>query len=135
MSPDIFEETKRRLDLAHDAGDVGPEMPWVFVAEFFSGDAERLARIAAMYDIHDSAPRFAVERGKVVPDRRAIQGFIFHPRHESCRGVCVPFDITNSSIGRDCDMQSEVEATGSGAEGKPEQGFPSAGRSRAPGGR
>jgi hypothetical protein len=113
MPADIFEEAKRRLDLAHDASDVWPEMPRVFVAELFSGDAEGLAGIAAMDDIHDATPRFAVEGANIVPDRRLIQGFIFHPRHESGRGVCFPFDITNSSISGDGDVEAEVETTGS----------------------
>ena len=120
MSADIFEEAKRRFDLKDDAGDMRPEMSRVFVAEFSSGDAERLAWIAAMDDIHDAAPRFAVETGNVIPDRRFIQGFVFHPRHESGCGVGVPLDITNSAIAWDGDVQSEVEASGSGAEGKSE---------------
>ena len=77
-----------------------------------------------MNDIHDAAPWFAVEAGNVVPDRRLIQGFVFHPRHESGRGVCVPFDITNSSISGHGNVKSEVEASSSGAEGKSEYDFP-----------
>ena len=135
MSADIFEEAKRRFDLAHDAGDVWPEVSRVFVAELFSGDAEGLAWIAAMDDIHDAAPRFAVESGNVVPDRRLIQGFIFHPRHESGRGVCFPFDITNSSISRDGDVEAEIETTGSGAERKSTQASPATVCVNASGGR
>lgn len=128
MSADIFEEAKRRLDFADDARDVRPEVSWVFVAKFSSGDAEGLAWIAAMHDIHDAAPRLAVEGANVVPDRRLIQGFVFHPRHESGCGVGVPLDITNSSIGRDGDVQSKIEASGSGAQGKSEQGLSAGGR-------
>ena len=120
MPADVFEEAKRRFDLADDAFDVRPEMSWVFVAELSSGDAERLAWVTAMHDIHDAAPRSAVKSGNVVPDRRLIQGFVCHPRHESGCGVGVPLDITNSSISLDSDVQSEVEASGSGAEGKSE---------------
>jgi hypothetical protein len=116
MSADIFEEAKRRFDFTDDPGDVGPEMSWVFIAEFSSGDAKRLAWITAMNDIHEAAPRFAVETGKVVPDRRLIQGLVFHPRHESGCGVGVPLDITNSSISGHGDVESEIEASGASTE-------------------
>jgi hypothetical protein len=135
MPADIFEEAKRRFDLADNTGNVWPEMSRVFVAEFFSGNAEGLAGIAAMNDIHRAAPRLAVEGANVVPDRRLIQGFIFHPRHESGRGVCFPFDITNSSISGDSDVEAEVETTGSGAEGDSAQASPATVCVNATGGR
>lgn len=124
MPADVLEEAEARLDLAHDPCDVGPEMPWVFVAELASGDAERLARIAAMDDIHQAAPRSAVEAGNVVPDRCAIQGRVFHPRHERGRRVGFPLDVTHSSISGVGDVQAEVETSGSGAEGQSEQASP-----------
>lgn len=81
MSADVFKETDWRFDFANDPRDVRPEMARVFVAELAPRHRERLAWIAAVDDIHHAAPRFAVEVGNVVPDRRAIQGLVFHPRH------------------------------------------------------
>ena len=124
MSADVLEEAKGGFDLAHDPRDVGPEVARVFVAELTSGDGERLARIAAMDDIHQAAPRSAVEAGNVVPDRRAIQGRVFHPRHERGRRVGFPLDVTHSSISGVGDVQAEVETSGSGAEGQSEQASP-----------
>lgn len=135
MSADVFEEADWRFNLAHDAGDVRPEVAMVFVAELLSGNAERLARVAAMDDIHHAAPRAAVEVGNVVPDRRAIQGLVFHPRHERGRSVGVPLDVTHSSISGVGDMEAEVEPTGSGAEGKSEQASPALACVNASGGR
>ena len=84
-------------------------------------DGERLARIASSDDVHRAAPRAAVEGGNVVPDRRRIQGRVFHPRHEDGRGVGVPLDMTHSAISGACEVQSEVEPAGAGAEREAEQ--------------
>jgi hypothetical protein len=92
-------------------------MAWVFVAELSSGNGKGLARVAAMQDIHQAAPRSAVEGSNVVPDRSAIQGRIFHPRHERGRSVGFPFDVSHSPISWDGNMDSEVEAASSCAEG------------------
>ena len=100
---------------------MGPEVSRVFVSELFSGNGERLAWIAAVNDIHQAAPRSAIEGGKVVPDRCAIQGRVFHPRHERSRSVGFPLDVTHSAISGICDVKSEVEAASSGAEGETAQ--------------
>ena len=72
-----------RDSLVDDAGDMGPEVARIIGAPALACDRERLARIARSDDVHRAAPRAAVEVGNVVPDRRAIQGRVFHPRHES----------------------------------------------------
>jgi hypothetical protein len=90
MMSDILEEHEGWLDLADDAGDVGPEVTRVIRAPALARDGERLARIARSDDVHRAAPRAAVEGSNIVPDRRAIQGRVFHPRHESgCGEVSV----------------------------------------------
>jgi len=98
MSADVLEEAKAWFDFPDDAGDVRPEVAGVFVAELSSGNGKRLARIAAMDDIHQAAPRSVVESGNVVPDRRAIQSLVFHPRHERGRSIGFPLNVTHSSI-------------------------------------
>jgi hypothetical protein len=47
--------------------------------------------------IHCATPRAAVEGLEIVPDRRAIQLRLAHPRHESCRCVGFALNVTNSS--------------------------------------
>jgi hypothetical protein len=128
MSADIFEETERRLDFVDNPADMGPEMAWVFVTKLTASNTERLARIAAMDDIHHTAPRLAVKGGNVIPDRRAIQGLVFHPRHESGRGEAVPLDITHSSVVIDGKMESEIKSSGSGAKREAEDAAVIAGR-------
>ena len=93
-----------------------PEVARIVGAPAPSGDAERLARIARTDEIHRAAPRAAVEAGKIVPDRRLIQGLVFHPRHEDGRGEGVPLDVTHSTVSGFGQRKSEVEASGAGAE-------------------
>lgn len=121
MMGDILEEHEGRLDLADDAGDMGPEVARVVRAPALARDRERLARIARSDDIHRAAPRAAVEGGNVVPDNSLIQGRIFHPRHESGCGIGFPFDMAHSTISGKCDGEPEIEPARAGAEGEAEQ--------------
>ena len=121
MMGDILEEDEGRLDLADDAGDMGPEMARIVGAPAFARDGERLARIARSDDVHRTAPRAAVEGRNVVPDNSLIQGRVFHPRHESGCGEGFPFDMAHSTISGDGDGEPEVDTARAGAEGEAEQ--------------
>ena len=121
MMGDILEEDEGRFDLTDDAGDMRPEMAQVVGTPALARDGERLARIARSDDVHRAAPRAAVEAGNVVPDRRWIQGRLFHPCHENGRGVGFPFDMAHSSISGDGDGEPEVEPSCAGAEREAEQ--------------
>jgi len=119
MMGDIFEEDEGRFDLADDSCDMRPEVARVVRTLALARDAERLAWISRSDDVHRAAPRAAIEGSNVVPDRRAIQGRVFHPRHESGRGVGFPFDMAHSSISGHGDGEPEVEPAGAGAEREP----------------
>jgi hypothetical protein len=67
MMGDILEEDERRLDLANDSGNMGPEVARILTAEPSACDGERLARIARSDDVHRATPRAAVEGSNVVP--------------------------------------------------------------------
>jgi hypothetical protein len=121
MMGDILEEDEGRLDLANDARDMGPEVARIVRAPAFARDRERLARIARSDDVHRAAPRAAVEAGNIVPDRRWIQGRLFHPCHENGRGVGFPFDMAHSSISGHGDGEPEVEPACAGTERETEQ--------------
>ncbi len=103
MPENVFSEQERRLYFSEDSADVRPQVARVFLTEAFSGLTERLTWVSGSEEIHLSTPRPAVEGDKVRPDRRFIQGRVFHPGHESGRGVCVPLDEANSSIFRYCE--------------------------------
>lgn len=117
MPFDIFAEYPFGLDFTDNSGDLRPEVAGIAGAASVSGVAERLTGISGSDDMNAAAPRSAVEGSKVVPDRRLTQGLVRHPRHESGRGVTFPLDETHSSISRLGDMQSEIEAGITRAEG------------------
>lgn len=118
MIGDIFEEDESGIAFTDDPGDVGPEMARISFAEAPPGNREWLARVARSEDIHEAAPWSAVEGCKVVPDRCRIQGFVFHPRHESGRCEGFPLDVTHSAVSGTGDVEPEVEPTDTGAQGK-----------------
>ncbi len=117
MMGDILEKHEGRFDIADDAGDMRPEVARVIRTPALARDGERLARIARSDDIHRAAPRAAVEGGNVVPERCAIQGRVFHPRHEGGCGVGFPFDMAHSTISGDGDGEPEIEPACAGAQG------------------
>jgi hypothetical protein len=121
MIGDVLKKDEGRLDLADDAGDVRPEVARIGRAPALARDGERLARIARREDVHRTTPWFAVEAGNVVPDRRAIQGRVFHPRHDNGCGEAFPFDMAHSTISGQCDGEPEVDSTSAGAEGEAEK--------------
>ena len=121
MMGDILEEDEGRFDLADDAGDMGPEVARIVRAPALARDGEWLARIARSDDIHRAAPWAAVEAGNVVPERRVIQGRVFHPRHEHGRGEGVPLDVTHSSIAGDGEGDPQLETACAGAQRQAEE--------------
>ena len=72
--------------------------------------------------------RARVECSKVGPDRRVIQGRVFHPRHETGRGVGFPLDVTDSASAGLCDSHAKIQASGAGAQAEREQLVGSEGR-------
>jgi hypothetical protein len=121
MMGDVLKQDEGRFAFPDDAGDMRPEVAWVFVAPPSAGDRERRARISRCDNVHRTTPRAAIEGGNVVPDRCRRQGRVVHPRHEDGRSVGVPLDITHSPVSGQGDMEPEVETSGTGAQGEAEQ--------------
>jgi len=121
MMRDVFEKDEGRHAFVHDAGDVRPQMPRVVCSAPATGKRERLARIPRMDDVHAATPASAVEGRDIVPHRRPTQGRVFHPRHDDGRSIGFPLDVTNSAIGGQGDVETEIEAHRAGAQGEPEQ--------------
>jgi hypothetical protein len=113
----VLEETPFGIKLPNDAADVGPEVAWIVFASPVTGKAERLTGISASEDMNLSAPWASVEGGNVTPERRLIQGLVFHPCHESGCREGFPLDVTNSSITELGNMEAEFEPSDAGAEG------------------
>lgn len=110
-SPDVLQEDEARSNLTEDSDNLGPEPSVIVKSTLRPGGAERLAGETGSDEIHSTAPRATVEGGKVIPDRRAIQGLVFHPRHENGRRVGVPLNETNGSVLHPCGPESDGEAS------------------------
>jgi len=121
VSLDILGEHGGRPDFVDDPLDLGPQVPGIVLAPPFSGEAERLAGITGSEDMNAAAPCPAVEGSQIVPDRRAIQGRVFHPCHESGRCMGFPLDVTHSAIAGLGDGKPELEPAISGTEGEAAQ--------------
>jgi hypothetical protein len=121
MAFDILAEDPLRTDFVDDPGNIRPEVSRIGVAETLAGIAERLAWIAGRDEMNSAAPRSAVERLKIVPDRRLCQGLVFHPGHEGRRSMGFPLDVTHSPISWLGDVDSEIETAVPGAEGNSAQ--------------
>ncbi|TCR70538.1 hypothetical protein EV560_101945 [Bosea sp. BK604] len=121
MAFDVLEEYAPGAGLADDPSHMRPEVAWIIFAEPVAGRAEGLAGVACQDDIHRSAPRAAVEGGKIIPDRCITKGLVSHPGHEHGRGETVPLDITHGSKSGFCDCQAEIQPANAGTEGEASQ--------------
>lgn len=116
MAGDVFEEAPFGVCLSDDPGDLGPEVAGVVCPAPAACEAEGLAGITGSDDMNAAAPRAAVERSQIVPDRSRSQGRVRHPRHESGRGETVSLDMAHSAISGLCEMQAEIEPSDAGAK-------------------
>jgi hypothetical protein len=87
----------------------------IVVANSFAGNAVRLAGQSSNDAIHFSAPRFAVKRGKVSPDRRDIQASRFHERNQLATGECFPLDVAHRAKVAS-DSESGIKHSDAGTE-------------------
>lgn len=110
---DVLDKDGRGSALCENAHDLGPE-PAVVAGSFtLAGDGPGLAGKARSDEIHDAAPRSAVEGCSVIPDKSRIQGRTFHPRHEKGRGVGFPLNVTNGDGRGKGEADSEAEPSDS----------------------
>jgi hypothetical protein len=73
MAADVLKEAVRGLNVGHDAGHIRPQVAGVGRSELLAGDGERLARIAAVYEVNQSAPSGPIKGFKIRPDGGTIQ--------------------------------------------------------------
>ena len=67
MVGDVLDEDERRLGLSDDTGDLRPEVARVSSAAQAACGGERLAGVARNDEIHDAAPREALEGSEIRP--------------------------------------------------------------------
>jgi hypothetical protein len=94
---DILEENESGSAFTNDSSDVRPEPTLVILSSTCSGKAGRLAGETASDEIHDASKWSSVERGKVTPDRRRIQGRCFNLRNQICGDECFSFHVTDGA--------------------------------------
>lgn len=123
MAGYIFKEYPLGLDSVDVPGNERPEVARVVLAFALARKRERLAGITGRDEMNAPAPWRAVKAGKVIPDRRVVQGRIFHPRHEGGRSCGFPLDETNSSVSGLCNCQPDVQAAKSGTHGDAIEGL------------
>ncbi len=91
-----------------------PEPAIVVESVFLSSCTPRLTRETSSEEIHSAAPRSAVERSNVAPNRSAIQGRVFHTGDESGRCVGIPLNVSHGSGGDSGELEAEAESSVSG---------------------
>jgi hypothetical protein len=119
---DVLEEDPFGVDFPDDAGNVGPEMAWILHPAFKACLAERLAGISGSDDIHLAAPRSAVKRFNVAPNRSRIEGAVLKTRNQlfDCRNF--DFHVTDGSSLWASDSKPEVDSADSSAERQEPEG-------------
>ena len=115
---DVLHEEVARSNLANDPPDFIPEPSLVGDPPPLAGEGVGLAGESSSDEIHRATPRATVKRGEIVPDRRRIQGRVFHPRHESGRTIGLPLDNAHKEMVGSRHLDSEVEPADAGAKGE-----------------
>jgi len=118
MTGDVFKEDPSGSDLADDAGDFGPQVPFVVFALALSGGGKWLAWIAREDRVDVSAPRSAVEGANIIPDRGGgeISGSL--RGDEGLSGIVFPFDMASRVESGLSEHEAHVEATAAGTQGQ-----------------
>ena len=116
MSRDVFEKDpfKARSEFAGASGDLGPEMPFIVLAEPLAGGAERLAGVSGKQGVDAASPWPGVEGAQIVPDwgRGEVSGPL--AGDEAFLLVWLPFDEAASVEAWLCEHETHVEATAAG---------------------
>jgi hypothetical protein len=113
---DVLQEHEAGSHFTNHASDFRPQPPLVVLGFSSSGETDGLAGEPRRYEIHDSAPRSAIEGLEIVPDRRSIHGLVLHPRHEQGRGESVPLNEAHGSVGvSDGELEPEFQPSDSSA--------------------
>lgn len=111
---DVFKEEKISARGICDVEDEREQVPFVFASVLQSGLAEWLAREARNDAVHQSVKSFTREVLQITdPNRRWLQGLVFHPRQEA--GRCCAFPLTEAqntgpdSVGAEGGTDASVE--------------------------
>lgn len=122
----VFEEAKRRFNLANDSRDVGPQPSFVLLSIASTGNTPRLTREARNDAINKPAPRPAVEGREIVPNRRVVQDSRLHKRRQLRGASGFPLHVNDNtaldSKIAEARTQSFVEHADAGTQAKNVEG-------------
>lgn len=93
-------------------------MPLVGFAEPASRETERLTRIAASDEIHDSTPRSAVEGSHIIPHRTGSHVTLLHRLAQIREAEGFPLHHADDASCWICQLDAEIKPADSGAEAK-----------------
>jgi hypothetical protein len=116
VSFDVFKEDSTWSNSSNCSAQKRPEVSWVIGSSSFTGGTERLARVAARDDVHQSVKLFCRERFNVRPDRCLIQFSRFHLCDQVRNGEGFDLHISDCSATRENSSESEINASVPGAK-------------------
>ena len=118
MPKDVFEENPFGAAFADDAGDLGPEVPWIVGTAAFSGRAEGLAGISGQHSVEGPAEGPGIEAAEIIPDwrRGEIPGSL--GGDEDGTGPVFPFDKCASVEVGFGQHEAHIQASAACAEGQ-----------------
>lgn len=121
-APDIFDEDPPGPGLDDGSAGWGPEVAFILGAKLVSGFGVGLARDAAKEAIHEATPWLAAEGSGICPHRRRSQESLPHRLHQNSAGIGFPLHHADRSSAWNCQLDGEIEASASGAEGDAVEG-------------
>nr|WP_264194528.1 hypothetical protein [Acuticoccus sediminis] len=114
---DVLDEDEPWTGLGDDPARRSPEVSFVEAALLSPGDAVRLARDAPNDAIHEAAPWSAVEGSGITPHRCLSQETRLHRCDQVRDGEGFPLHHADRSNSWHCQLETEIEASSTGAEG------------------
>lgn len=123
MASDVLEEAPLWLDFEDEVADPGPEVAWVVGAAVLAGGAEWLAGVSPHDAIHRPTPRLASEGVQIRPNRRWIQGTLFHARSQDVAGECFVFNAADDARSWERHPDALFESPDSGTDGQNPRGI------------
>ena len=118
VTGDVFEEDPLGTAFDDDAGDFGPEVPWIVGTAAFSGRAEGLTGVTGEHDVEGTAKWAGIEAAQIIPDRRwsEIPGALCSD--EDASGPVFPFDKGAGVISGFGKHDAQIQASAACAEGQ-----------------
>jgi hypothetical protein len=111
---DVFQHEDSGSNFIDHPEEIVAKPSFVCESSTLAGQTEWLTRDTPSDARNAITPRLAVEGAEIVPDRSLIQGLLAHPRHEICRRITFPLNVTDGAKSGPEDSESEFKSANSG---------------------